>query len=540
MKIKQNILNTIIFLLILTINIIISPAAAAIDASVKTYPISGKEWTTTMGSTKACNDYCIGAGFPSGNVTAFGSKTCSGESCSYISDFKTGAITSIYYNVNCGCNSQITCSCNIPPAAKKPDLVIDSIRIEPANPTNADQICIYATIKNIGTANVVSSDLTAWTYVNNFHISNMYYGRVLYIGDKIEKQVLCSKYGENVQFKFDKNSVRIVIDPSEVNIIDELNESNNEKNSDFSIVNPQNTDWDISIKFDQANIGPFYPFSSTTGLEGLSYQEKLNETDNLYEDVPFNDTCPSYWQKYPEQRRAKGWYAERKKISDDEYRILIRGIAPADCGNPGPGYAQGEFSINPHGSWNIDQVIRCNVNSSNKEQETYCTNNGLSVKFAAGSMCGGSCACADSGSLDIELILKNTGIENRKILIPATIKPIVESPEIQNPTNKKPVLDDPITNPKNKTTEPDKNDINKNTAADDKPSVSPLTNNIIFFVFFLLVILVGYLLISTARKIDAKNEELDKAKICLKCGKKTESIQTKCPNCGSENFSVQQ
>ncbi len=120
---------------------------------------------------------------------------------------------------------------------KKPDLIVESISIEPANPTTADNVCISATIKNIGAQDVTSSDLTAWTYVNNSHIANTFYGKVLGVGEKITKQVLCSKYGENTVFKIGENSVKVVIDPSAVNIVDELKEDNNEKNSIFNITN---------------------------------------------------------------------------------------------------------------------------------------------------------------------------------------------------------------------------------------------------------------------------------------------------------------
>ncbi len=173
------------------------------------------------------------------------------------------------------------------------------------------------------------------------------------------------------------------------------------------------TDWDISVKFDSANKGPFYPFSSTAGLVGITYYKNLNETDSLYEEYIGREACESdYWGDIYEKekaRRAKGWYAERKKITEDKYKLLIRGVAPADCSYDVIGYAKGELNLNSE--WKITEVVKCNVQTSNKSQTTYCETGDRYVKFAAGSNCGGCCACADSGGLDIEVIVEKKNVD---------------------------------------------------------------------------------------------------------------------------------
>jgi hypothetical protein len=66
-------------------------------------------------------------------------------------------------------------------------------------------------------------------------------------------------------------------------------------------------------------------------------------------------------------------------------------------------------------------VVKCSVSGSNKGQETYCETGDKSVKFAAGSTCGGCCACADSGSVNIEIIVEknnNSQIDQIKVISP--------------------------------------------------------------------------------------------------------------------------
>ncbi|MCK4525273.1 MAG: hypothetical protein KAU07_02465 [Candidatus Andersenbacteria bacterium] len=621
-------------------------------------------------------------------------KTCSVTACNYVSD------SSVDEQIIQACVEEIT----------KPDLIIEDAFIKPEDPTIDHNICLYATIKNIGTKAVESHDLTAWTYVNDKHASNTYYGKILDIGKTITKEIFCSKYGDNVWFVKGENTIKINIDPESINIVDELNEENNEKVLSFKIIesvpeavcgngiceenespysckedctgweevfdtekcttwhapnvfnyspcgdtkiynvvpgdslrlsaygdncascvcyhvnfdlydhingewvkvktvdepdektgirsifnyipkgdkikvvgtsgcfhfnlyreksvpeavcgnsicedgetlencakdcniiypsesdvgyciasdgkkypttgegaatwflwnrcskykvysvksgkqinmkitgdscsscvcyspsfiiyeyNDQTgewvktkeyvkpgykgysddllytpkyskmkvvaskcfylkiygetvedeSDWDVSIKFDKANKASFYPFSENEGETGKTYYSRLNESDNLYEEYVGGECCEYwsnsyYYNKYEEEqaKRAKGWYAERKKISDSKYKLLIRGIAWADCAYSGYGYAEGELNLNSDGNWKISEVVKCSVSGSNKGQETYCKTDEKSVRFAAGSTCGGCCACADSGSVNIEIIVeKGDSINN--------------------------------------------------------------------------------------------------------------------------------
>jgi len=202
-----------------------------------TFSLSGYEWTDTRASVTPCNNYCKDSGYSVGTVTGSGSKVCAGAQCSYVSDFNLGTKSLAGNDGHCGCNDQFTCACTVP-IILKPDLIVESISIEPAYSTTEDQVCIYVTIKNIGTKAIELNDLTAWTYVNNFHISNTYYGKTLGINEQIKKQVLCSKYGDNVSFKEGSNLVKVVIDPDAVNIVDEESEINNEKTANFTILDP--------------------------------------------------------------------------------------------------------------------------------------------------------------------------------------------------------------------------------------------------------------------------------------------------------------
>ncbi|MCK4892079.1 MAG: hypothetical protein KAS78_05410, partial [Candidatus Pacebacteria bacterium] len=480
-------------------------------------------------------------------VASIGGKTCSATACNYVSD------SSVDEQIIQACIEEI----------KKPDLIIEDAYIKPENPTTDHNICLYATIKNIGTKSVESHDLTAWTYVNDKHASNTYYGKFLDIGKTITKEIFCSKYGDNVWFVKGGNTIKINIDPESVNIIDELNEENNEKVLSFKItesvpettcgngiceenespysckedctgweevfdtekcttwhapnvfnyspcgdtkiynvtpgdslrlsaygdncascvcyhvnfdlydyvsgewvkvktvdepdektgirsifnyipkgdkikvvgtsgcfhfnlykesgnnIDDDETVWDVSIKFDEANKASFYPFSENEGETGKIYYSKLNESDNLYEEYVGGECCEYwsnsyYYNKYEEEqvKRAKGWYAERKKISDNKYKLSIKGIAWADCAYSGYGYAKGELNLNSDGNWKISEVVKCSVSGSNKGQETYCETGDKSVKFAAGSTCGGCCACADSAGINIEVIVERGDSSN--------------------------------------------------------------------------------------------------------------------------------
>ncbi len=204
------------------------------SACHKTYSLSGYEWTDVRASEEPCNTYCENEGYDKGTVTASGDKTCAGAECSYISNFTTGEQNKAGNDGHCGCNSQFTCACSNN-EVKKPDIIVKYAYIEPEDPTTDDTVCLYATIKNIGTEDVELHDLTSWTHVNGFYAANTFYGENISVGEKITKEVFCSKYGDNVWFKKGENSVKVNIDPSAINIINESNENNNEKTISFTI-----------------------------------------------------------------------------------------------------------------------------------------------------------------------------------------------------------------------------------------------------------------------------------------------------------------
>jgi len=187
-------------------------------------------------------------------------------------------------------------------------------------------------------------------------------------------------------------------------------------------------DWDVCVIFDIAHKNTIYPFSEKPGEVGKYYFATLSQTDNNYQEYTGRDCCtknndilmgqdyPSIFEK-EKARRAKGWYVERKKISDSKYIIQIRGLAWSDCDyeNEGPGYVKGMLAVDKQRGWKITEILKNSVQSSDKGQETYFKRNDLKngeksiteeIHFASGSNCGGCCACSDSAGLDIEVVLE--------------------------------------------------------------------------------------------------------------------------------------
>jgi hypothetical protein len=173
-----------------------------------------------------------------------------------------------------------------------------------------------------------------------------------------------------------------------------------------SEVDARQEDWDVAVRFDVANKGPIYPFRGIPGVVGETYYDKLDGTDDVYRETAYANSCPSSWNADPVAKRALGWYAEKKRMDNGDYKVLIRGTAPADCSYSVPGEAKGELTVNPYSSWRIKEVVKCNTQGSNKGQDVKCEIGAGYIAFSAGSTCGGCCACADSGSVDIEVILE--------------------------------------------------------------------------------------------------------------------------------------
>lgn len=199
--------------------------------------------------------------------------------------------------------------------------------------------------------------------------------------------------------------------------------------------------WDVSATFDKANKNPVYAFSSSPGKTGQIYTARLNQTDNIYEEYvgaractkDYNGMSGGYAAIYEKEqaRRAKGWYVERKEINSSEYKILIRGIAWSDCkyaSTSGDGYVKGTLKINNNNGWRITKVEKCSVSGSNKGQDTYCTVWDDEISFAAGSTCGGCCACSDSGGLDIEITVNKQRSATKAVHNPVPTPTLIPTP----------------------------------------------------------------------------------------------------------------
>lgn len=181
-------------------------------------------------------------------------------------------------------------------------------------------------------------------------------------------------------------------------------------------------EWDVAVRFDEAHKNPFYPFTKNPGKAGQMYYAKLDETDQLYEEYVGRECCSksaniNAWKDFPTMyenqamRRAKGWYVERKEIGPFSYAIFIRGVAWRDCDyeDKGFGYVKGELLLNEGRGWKITKVLKSQVQTSNKGQETYLIIVGNKVRFAAGNNCSGCCVCSDSAGLDIGIVVEKEG-----------------------------------------------------------------------------------------------------------------------------------
>jgi len=77
----------------------------------KVCTLSGYEWTDARRSETPCNDYCTSLGYSGGEIIIDGSKTCSGATCAYISDFSTCTQSSASNDGHCSCKGKFTCKC---------------------------------------------------------------------------------------------------------------------------------------------------------------------------------------------------------------------------------------------------------------------------------------------------------------------------------------------------------------------------------------------------------------------------------------------
>ncbi len=169
--------------------------------------------------------------------------------------------------------------------------------------------------------------------------------------------------------------------------------------------------WDVAVKFDVADYNDFYVFSAKPGVLGEVYAVNLDSQDDIYQEWVGRECCPegsgySALYESSDARRGKAWYVERKRVSDNEYRILIRGFSKIDCPLGGRPYVRGELLMNPVSGWRVTRIPRMSYHPSKYGQETFVKQAGNKLSFASGQACGGCCACVDGAWLDIELIVQ--------------------------------------------------------------------------------------------------------------------------------------
>lgn len=181
---------------------------------------------------------------------------------------------------------------------------------------------------------------------------------------------------------------------------------------------PESIQGDVWVRFDSAHCNDFYPFSSASGVLGKVYWARFDSTDNLYREIHGEECClpggcrQAWGSYYVNSTRMGPWVVERKEISRDRYKLLIRGSSQADCICGSNAYVKGGGQVVPTSGWHIVEVNKCEANSDNRGREVYCKvdkQTGM-IKFAGGSTCGGSvpdcCCCIDSGNVDIEIIVE--------------------------------------------------------------------------------------------------------------------------------------
>jgi hypothetical protein len=178
---------------------------------------------------------------------------------------------------------------------------------------------------------------------------------------------------------------------------------------------------DVWLRFDNAHCNNFYPFSTSSGQLGKTYYANFTATDDLYTEVYGYKCCLPGWCREhfgrPDLVRMGPWVAERKRISDSKYMILIRGASQADCACGGNGYVSGEAQVLPESGWKITEMNKCEVNPDSRGRAVYCeVNKGTGkIKFAGGSTCIGCCCCIDSGQINITVTVER-GIPMEKLI----------------------------------------------------------------------------------------------------------------------------
>jgi len=171
---------------------------------------------------------------------------------------------------------------------------------------------------------------------------------------------------------------------------------------------PTGVKWDVAASFKLSKWKAYTPqIWGADSVDGATYYSKLSESDNTYKT--YNRYCPFDGRnsEYPDS-----WHIERKYISSNKYKILVRGRSTPDC-DVGQPQNTGFVKLNPESGWKITAVNKCTVSEDTQSSNgvfiaTWCmadTVNGI-VTWQSGSSCAGCCVCGDGALVDIEFTVE--------------------------------------------------------------------------------------------------------------------------------------
>jgi hypothetical protein len=166
--------------------------------------------------------------------------------------------------------------------------------------------------------------------------------------------------------------------------------------------------WDVAASFKIAKWKAHTPqIWGADSVDGATYYVKLSESDNTY--TTYNRYCSFDGRNsdYPDS-----WHIERKYISNNKYKILVRGKSTPDC-DVGQPQNKGFVKLNPESGWKITSVNKCIVSEDTQSSNdvfitTWCMAdeaNGV-VTWQSGSTCTGCCVCGEGALVDIEFIVE--------------------------------------------------------------------------------------------------------------------------------------
>jgi len=123
------------------------------------------------------------------------------------------------------------------------------------------------------------------------------------------------------------------------------------------------------------------------------------ESDDTYTTA--NDNCG--------YESPTGWDIERRFVNESTYQLLVRGGSDSDCGKGQPSCA-GTLEINIDRGWKIVEIAQCSAAQDGPQSngvliDTWCEVHEATgvITWQSGSGCGGCCACADGGTVHIDV-----------------------------------------------------------------------------------------------------------------------------------------